>query len=183
MVPTLVQLSERSYLVLKTWVDGMVNALSKCVLVRDFAQWCCGVQTEFLLVFPCSSRTGPASFSQKNSCPVCRASPSEHPVICRCQFLVGTLSRRYYARRVAQELKISPGYFSRLFKAEIGIPFKNYLIKIRMEQAKQLLRQSDHTIAEVAAAVGFPDPNYFSEAFRKYEGVSPSQYKASESKP
>jgi two-component system response regulator YesN len=52
-----------------------------------------------------------------------------------------------------------------------------------MDKAKQLLLQSTLAVSEVAFAVGYTDPNYFSEAFRKYEGVSPSEYKALNSRP
>ena len=185
MVPTLVQLSERSYLVLKTWVDGMVNALSKmCISEGLLLNGVAAFKPNSFWFSPAHLERDLQALVRKIRARFAERLPSEHPVICQAvNFLLEHYQEDITLGRVAQELKISPGYFSRLFKAEIGIPFKNYLIKIRMEQAKQLLRQSDHTIAEVAAAVGFPDPNYFSEAFRKYEGVSPSQYKASESKP
>ncbi|HEY8392856.1 MAG TPA: helix-turn-helix domain-containing protein [Capillibacterium sp.] len=185
MVPALLQLSEGSYPVLKTWVDGLVNALNK-MCIRE------GLSLNGVAAFkPNSFWFSPAHLEGDLRALVRRIRagfgerlPGEHPLIAQAvNFLLEHYQEDITLARVAQELKISPGYFSRLFKAEIGVPFKNYLTEIRMEQAKQLLCQGDHPIAEVAAAVGFPDPNYFSEAFRKYAGVSPSQYKASESKP
>lgn len=46
-----------------------------------------------------------------------------------------------------------------------------------MEHAKQLLRESDHSMKEICAEVGYSDPNYFSRTFKKNVGVTPTEYK------
>ena len=78
---------------------------------------------------------------------------------------------------VSSYCNISSYYFSKLFKQETGENYVEYLNKVRIENAKRLLNESDSSIKEVCYSVGFSDPNYFSRAFKKYEGVTPSEYK------
>lgn len=71
----------------------------------------------------------------------------------------------------------TPNYFSHLFKKEVGVSFKEYLNRIRMEKAKILLLETDLKIYEVAEKVGFHDSIYFSQAFKKCMGCSPAECK------
>lgn len=69
-------------------------------------------------------------------------------------------------------------YLSKIFKTQIGVSPVEYLQKIRIEEAKKLLRTADKIgIAEVASLVGYPDALYFSRVFKKIEGVQPSKYR------
>ena len=70
-------------------------------------------------------------------------------------------------------------YLSKIFKKEAGVNFSQYLIQQRMEKAKQLLESlSDDKIYEVAARVGFGNNSqYFSQVFKQYTGLSPSEYR------
>lgn len=76
---------------------------------------------------------------------------------------------------VCQKLHISTSYFSVLFKRETHKTFHQYLTDLRMDKAMTMLAQSDARTADVAQAVGIPDPSYFSYAFKKHFGISPSQ--------
>lgn len=78
---------------------------------------------------------------------------------------------------LARELDMSHFYFSRLFKISTGITPHQYLIQQRIERAKQLLRQPDKTIADVAMDCGFANPSHFAKHFRKYTGVTPKQFR------
>lgn len=78
---------------------------------------------------------------------------------------------------ISRELNISPYYFSKLFKEKTGGNFVEYVTERRMERAKQLLKNSDKSIKEVCLEAGYSDPNYFSRIFKKYQGVSPTEYK------
>ncbi len=78
---------------------------------------------------------------------------------------------------ISRELNISPYYFSRLFKEETGENFVEYVTGRRIERAKHLLKNPDKSIKEICAEVGYSDPNYFSRIFKKYQGVSPTEYK------
>ena len=78
---------------------------------------------------------------------------------------------------VSKVVDISPYYFSKLFKQETGENFIEYLTKVRMKNAEELLKDSDYSIKEICVASGYSDPNYFSRIFKKYEGVTPSEYR------
>ncbi len=78
---------------------------------------------------------------------------------------------------VSKELMISPYYFSKLFKKRTGSTFIEYLTNLRMEKAKELLRNTSKSMKEICAEVGYSDANYFSRTFKKNVGVTPSEYK------
>lgn len=82
---------------------------------------------------------------------------------------------------VCSRLHISSGYFSTIFKKETGLTFVTYLMQIRMEAARELLRTTGLKAFEIAEQTGFSDPNYFSFCFKKKFGLSPKEYRASES--
>ena len=78
---------------------------------------------------------------------------------------------------VSRMVDISPYYFSKLFKQEQGENFIEYLTRTRMQNARQLLKDPKYSIKEICAMFGYSDPNYFSRIFKKYEGVTPSEYR------
>lgn len=79
--------------------------------------------------------------------------------------------------KVCQHLHISTGYFSSIFKKEMKMTFVSYLLQIRLEAAKEMLRSTELKAFEIAERIGFADPNYFSFCFRKKYGQSPKEYK------
>lgn len=83
--------------------------------------------------------------------------------------------------RVAKEVNISPNYFSAIFSQEVGMTFIEYLTNKRIEWAKYLLRHTDKRSGEIAFAVGYRDPHYFSFVFKKVTGCTPSEYRKGES--
>ena len=78
---------------------------------------------------------------------------------------------------VSREVDISPYYFSKLFKQETGGNFIEYLTGVRLRNARELLKDSELSIKEICAESGYSDPNYFSRIFKKYEGVTPSEFR------
>lgn len=78
---------------------------------------------------------------------------------------------------ICEELHVSSSHFSKIFKQEIGVTFLNYLINLRMEEAKRLLLQTDYKSQMIGEMVGYPEPNYFSYVFKKNCGVSPAKYR------
>lgn len=75
---------------------------------------------------------------------------------------------------VAEYCDISPGYLSRAFSEHVGTSFNDYLNSIRLETAQRMLKERNHSVKEIAYAVGYHDPNYFSRIFKKFKGISPS---------
>ena len=77
---------------------------------------------------------------------------------------------------ICDYLNISTSRFSSLFKEATGRTFTEVLTGVRMERAKQLLRQTSLKNYEIAEKVGFSDPHYFSIAFKKMTGKTPKEY-------
>ena len=78
---------------------------------------------------------------------------------------------------IAELVHISPFYFSKLFKDKTGRNFIEYLTAVRMEAAKEKLLKTDLSVKEICLSVGYSDPNYFSRSFKKYEGMTPGEYR------
>ena len=78
---------------------------------------------------------------------------------------------------LAERFFINKFYLTRLFREQYGSTIVNYLLSLRLSHAKELLRFTDLSVEEVGARCGMPEANYFSRAFRKVEGVSPSEYR------
>ena len=72
---------------------------------------------------------------------------------------------------------LNSAYLSYLFKQEVGIGFSAYLLELRMECAKALLRNTNDKVKEVARQSGFNDYHYFSKAFKKINEISPLEYR------
>lgn len=78
---------------------------------------------------------------------------------------------------LASELGLTPTYFCRLFKQRIEQAPIDYFIRLKIQRACQYLDFSDMAVQEVAAALGYADPYYFSRVFKRIMGVSPAQYR------
>ena len=95
--------------------------------------------------------------------------------------IVEYMNRHYFEPLQTEELAarcgLSKYHFIRLFRMCMGMTPYSYLIRIRMERAETLLQTGDMTIQEVAFVCGYNDPLYFSRAFSRHFGVSPTDYK------
>jgi two-component system, response regulator YesN len=80
-------------------------------------------------------------------------------------------------KTIAAKFYMNPVYLGQLFKKTYGIYFKEYLLQIRVNEAKRLLRQSDNRIYEIAESVGFNNTDYFVTIFGKIENITPSEYR------
>ena len=80
-------------------------------------------------------------------------------------------------KEVASYVFLNPTYFSEVFKKEMGINFKKYLIEYRVQLAAELLKNNHYKITDVAQMVGYKDNRYFSRLFFKVMGVSAQQYR------
>lgn len=77
---------------------------------------------------------------------------------------------------VAEQVYLSPSYFSHIFKKIRGEGFIDYLNAVRIAKAKELLKESRYKVYEVSNMVGYKDYKYFSSVFKKITGVSPTEY-------
>lgn len=79
--------------------------------------------------------------------------------------------------KVAASVNISPSHFSAIFSQEQGETFIEYLTSVRMEKAKELLKCSGMKSSEIAYAVGYKDPHYFSYLFKKTQNCTPKEFR------
>ncbi|GGH10262.1 response regulator [Paenibacillus segetis] len=80
-------------------------------------------------------------------------------------------------KSVCHHVSMSSSYFSSLFKQTNGTTFIEFVTHLRMEKAKELLNVSSMKSYEIAYAVGYNDPHYFSGAFKKHTGETPTDYR------
>ncbi|KLU62697.1 HTH-type transcriptional regulator YesS [Peptococcaceae bacterium CEB3] len=80
---------------------------------------------------------------------------------------------------VSDHLFISPSHLSRLFRQELDCTFNDFLTRVRIEKAVELVKKREFSVQEAANAVGFKSQSYFAKVFRRYIGVTPLVYKNS----
>jgi Response regulator containing CheY-like receiver domain and AraC-type DNA-binding domain len=81
-------------------------------------------------------------------------------------------------KSIAQQYYMNPVYLGQLFKKTYGVYFNDFLLDLRIQEAKRLLRQTDFRIYEIAAEVGFSNPEYFAAQFEKVTGMTPKEYRS-----
>ena len=107
---------------------------------------------------------------------------AQSPAAARMQAALAHVAKNYLRpipeSEVALLCHMAPSRFCREFKAAFDKTFVEYLANYRMTHAKRLLANPSMPVCDVAVAVGFNDPSYFTRVFRRQEGVSPSEYRA-----
>ena len=93
------------------------------------------------------------------------------------EFIHANYSKAISLKDIANHVYMTPTYFSYIFKKETGENVSTYLNQVRIEKAKELLRDETVKTYEVAYQVGFNDPNYFYVLFKKYTGCTPGEYR------
>jgi two-component system, response regulator YesN len=93
------------------------------------------------------------------------------------EYINNNYKRDIMLEEVANYINISSFYFSKIFKEYTGKNYIDYITDLRIEIAKEKLRQGGTSIKEICYEVGYNDPNYFSRVFKKSEGLSPTDYK------
>lgn len=93
------------------------------------------------------------------------------------QYIKDNIKEELDLEKTASRFNLSIYYFSRTFKEILGYNFSDYVNIIRINKAKHILKNESMSIKEACYTVGYSDPNYFSKVFKKYEGISPTEYK------
>ena len=92
-------------------------------------------------------------------------------------YIQGNLERNLSLAQLAQVAHVSSHHFGKLFKQSMGVTPHQYVMKCRIEKAKQLLVNKQITLAEVSLATGFCHQSHFNNAFRRYTTMTPRQYR------
>jgi AraC family transcriptional regulator len=87
------------------------------------------------------------------------------------------VSEEFSLERLAARAGLSKFHFQRLFKTAVGVSPSQYLIDLRMNEARRLLRETKKSVIDVALEVGYANPSHFAQLFRRQTGLSPSDYR------
>jgi len=87
------------------------------------------------------------------------------------------MAEEFSLARLAEQAGMSEFHFNRLFKRATGVPPSQYQIKLRMDAARRLLRETKKSVITIAIEVGYSNPSHFARLFRKETGLSPTDYR------
>ncbi len=94
------------------------------------------------------------------------------------EYIRTNLARDIGLAEMADQLSLSPHYFSMRFKHALGVSPHHYVLRERIHEARRLLAAGRMSISEVALSLGFSDQSHFSQAFRKMTGTTPKRYQS-----
>jgi AraC family transcriptional regulator of arabinose operon len=112
-----------------------------------------------------------------------RREPAQYPPtsqerISQCiRFMKQNLKERIELNELAKLSKFSRSRFIAHFREVTGMTVMGYLTNLRMERARDLLLETDRSVKDIAMEAGYPDPYWFSNAFRCMHGMSPTEYR------
>ncbi|WP_198546717.1 response regulator transcription factor [Alteribacter populi] len=104
------------------------------------------------------------------------------PIHVALKFVDEHLQEKISLSDVAKQAHLNPSYFSVLFKEQTNMTFSEYVTRRRLQNAKNLLINSDFTVSEISDEVGYQTSKYFIKLFKEYEGKTPSQFRREYSK-
>ncbi|GEM_PF-6667362 len=93
------------------------------------------------------------------------------------KFIEDHLAEQLFLGQIAEAMKLSPFYFCKFFKRETGLNFTEFVSKMRIEKAKNLLLNPNYRISEIAWGAGFKSLTHFNRVFKKLVGEAPTAYR------
>lgn len=93
------------------------------------------------------------------------------------EYILANISNNISVKDVADHVHLSPEYFSKLFKKEIGENVKNYMLRIKVDVAKDLLANPNIPVSMVASELGYSNFSHFTQMFKNHENTTPSDYR------
>lgn len=106
-----------------------------------------------------------------------KTSMKKLPIIRAEEYIAEHYMQDISLEEMAQQVDLSPAYFSKLFKMVVGVNYIEYLTQIRLEQSKKLLKTTTLPVKAIATTVGYMDEKYFRKIFKKVVGIKPSEYR------
>ena len=117
-------------------------------------------------------------YRYKNSCTYPKEAHKSTVTERAARYIIENYQNNISLDDVSRFVYLSPEYFSKKFKQDTGVGFREYLVNIRLQHAKDLLTTTDMSITEIAFMCGFNSSNYFSNTFAKAMGMPPAKYRA-----
>ena len=114
--------------------------------------------------------------------PVERELPKSSPIYPAVAYVHNHRQEMVTMNDMARLCHLSPSYFSRLFRREMGENFINYVNRIKVQWAKERLRSSNDSVVQSAQELGYMDSSYFISVFKKFEGTTPLAYRQHKSR-
>ena len=99
------------------------------------------------------------------------------PIVLCIDYIYSHIHYRITIKELADYLNISESYLSKLFSKEMGISLSNYILDLKIEKSKNLLRYSDYNIVDIANYFSFSSQSHFIQAFQKKTGLTPHKYR------
>lgn len=93
------------------------------------------------------------------------------------QYIVENYAKQIQLKDIAEAVNLSTYYFSRFYKEETGMNFSDKLLNVRIDEAKELLKNKELSVKDVSYMVGYLEPAYFSKLFKKNTGYTAGEYK------
>jgi len=163
---------------------NMVHTVGVHALTRDQQEHHTDKVSEFLKACnDCSSADSLFALLEERLCQMVQESrlqreeESRKPIRAAKQYIMNHYVEPITLELVAEKVGFSSSYFSSLFKKETGVGFTDYLIQLRMEKAKDLLKNTKDSVKDICTAVGYSDLKHFTSMFRKYTGLKPGEFR------
>lgn len=93
------------------------------------------------------------------------------------RYINANLAEDVTLQKIADHIHMHPVYLSKIFKTETGENISEYIIRLKMEKAAYLLKQTDDRIYQICSKIGYQNPPYFIKLFKKYFGMTPQEYR------
>ena len=98
-------------------------------------------------------------------------------IVQACHFVAANLDKKIGLEDMAAHLHLNPSYFSRMFKKETGETFTDFVIRMKMERARELLDTTEYSVGRICDMLGYDNQSYFIKTFKSVVGVTPMEYR------
>lgn len=99
------------------------------------------------------------------------------PVVLCMDYIYSHVHTRITIRQLAEHTHLSESYLSKLFHKEMGVPLSEYVLGLKIGQAKNLLAYSDYSLTDIANYLAFSSQSHFIQVFKKYVGMTPRKFR------
>lgn len=100
------------------------------------------------------------------------------PIIQCMDYIYNHLHQKIHITDMAKQVKLNSSYLSTLFKKEVGLSISRYILSKRMEAARNMLKFSDYTYAEISTFLAFSSQSHFIRTFKRETGYTPKEYRS-----